>query len=324
MYYTVIKHDSHLRKHQRKVKKQEPQASVFYIPLVFSNAILAYIKVIAQPASQTKLLTCKCNVTTIYHFIYNKSRHFFFFVQLGNYSQQQGKNSSASFLSPSECVAWVTVFGFEAVCIVTLNAITIIVYLKEHSLRKRRMYLVINFAVADMFVASCAVFWCCYLGVHCKFWTTNFLNLESPIVIIDLFHLVQLSSVTSLAVISLERMHATFRPFKHHLTKKKMFGAAIAAAWITAGLVSTSVLLHISQPFTFELAHRHIISYFLSFLFWILLLLLLYSSIAIKIDCGNQTHRHSATIRERKLTKTLFIATVVSLLLALPFTISFI
>ena len=36
-------------------------------------------------------------------------------------------------------------------------------------------------------------------------------------------------SVTNLAAISLERMHATSRPFKHRLVKKKVFGAAVAA-----------------------------------------------------------------------------------------------
>ena len=36
MYYTVIKHDGHLRT-QGKCRKHEPQASVFYIYRVFSN-----------------------------------------------------------------------------------------------------------------------------------------------------------------------------------------------------------------------------------------------------------------------------------------------
>ena len=45
-------------------------------------------------------------------------------------------------------------FGIEAVAIVTLNALTIIVYLKERSLRKRSMYLVINQAFADMFTGA--------------------------------------------------------------------------------------------------------------------------------------------------------------------------
>ena len=37
MYYTVIKHSGHLRTLE-KCRKHEPQASVFYISLVFSNA----------------------------------------------------------------------------------------------------------------------------------------------------------------------------------------------------------------------------------------------------------------------------------------------
>ena len=70
---------------------------------------------------------------------------------MGNHSQQQIETSSNSTRTcSSECIAWLTVFGIEAVAIVTLNALTIIVYLKELSLRKRRMYLVINQAFADM------------------------------------------------------------------------------------------------------------------------------------------------------------------------------
>ena len=41
-------------------------------------------------------------------------------------------------------------------------------------------------------------------------------------------------------------------------------------------------------------------------------------SIVIKVRCGAQPHRHGAASRERKLTMTLLIVTVVSLLLYLP------
>ncbi len=37
MFYTVIKHDGHLRT-RGKCRKHEPQANVFYISRVFSNA----------------------------------------------------------------------------------------------------------------------------------------------------------------------------------------------------------------------------------------------------------------------------------------------
>ena len=43
-----------------------------------------------------------------------------------------------------------------------------------------------------------------------------------------------------------------------------------------------------------------------------------YSSIVVKVRCGAQPQHHGATSRERKLTITLLIVTVVSLLLYLP------
>ena len=51
MYYTVIKHDGHLRT-RGKCRKHEPQASVFYISLVFSNAR----RVLSQCNTRLRLL----------------------------------------------------------------------------------------------------------------------------------------------------------------------------------------------------------------------------------------------------------------------------
>ena len=63
---------------------------------------------------------------------------------MANHSQQQFQTSS---ISASGCTVWLTVFGIEFLAIVMLNALTIIVYVKERSVRKRSMYLVINQAV---------------------------------------------------------------------------------------------------------------------------------------------------------------------------------
>ncbi|XP_044179971.1 opsin-VA-like [Acropora millepora] len=235
---------------------------------------------------------------------------------MANHSQQEYTPSSFPLFSASECTAWLTVFGMEAVAMVTLNALTIIVYLKERGLRKGSMYLVINQAVADMLVAGCVIIGCYDLGGKCKFWTSlNASNLPSVIVINAWFFFIPLASVTNLAAISLERMHATFRPFKHRLIKKNMFGAAVAAVWITAGLCSAVGAFY---PFTIQLS-RSLFTFYLTFsLFCLLIILVSYTSIAIKIIYGNQPHPHGATSRERKLTKTLFIVTVVSLLLTQP------
>ena len=64
-----------------------------------------------------------------------------------------------------------------------------------------------------------------------------------------------------------------------------------------------------------------LISYLSSFLFCLITIVVSYSSMAIKIVYGTQPHHRSAANRGRKLTKTLFIVTVVSLLLTLPYII---
>ena len=235
---------------------------------------------------------------------------------MANHSQQEYTPSSFPLYSASECIAWLMVFGIEAVAMVTLNALTIIVYLKERSLRKRSMYLVINQAVADMLVAGSLIIGWSSLGSKCKFWTSIISsNLSSVRVIKVWFFFFPSASVTNLAAISLERMHATFRPFKHRLIKKNMFGAAVAAVWITAGLCSA---VGAFCPFTIKLS-RSLFTFYLTFsLFCLLIIVVSYTSIAIKFIYGNQPHHHGATSRERRLTKTLFIVTVVSLLLIQP------
>ena len=92
---------------------------------------------------------------------------------MGNDSHYQNRTDGPNFefRSSSECIAWLTILNIEAVAIVTMNALTIIIYLKERTLRKRSMYLVINLAVADMFVTYNVIVDILLLGKRCNFWT---------------------------------------------------------------------------------------------------------------------------------------------------------
>ena len=240
-----------------------------------------------------------------------------FFSQMADHSQQQNTTSSFALFPTPECIAWLTVFGMEAVAIVTLNALAIIVYLKERSLRKRSMYMVINQAVADMFVAGFVISQSWFLGNTCDFWTINFRGKPFYILISVTPAVFPTASLINLGAISLERTHATFRPFKHRLIKKKIFGAAVAIVWIAAGLLSFGFYF-VFGTFNFQEYRIWVISYFSFFLFCLLIVVVSYSSMGIKIVCGTQPYHAGATSRERKLTKTLFIVTVVSLLLTLP------
>ena len=240
---------------------------------------------------------------------------------MANDSLHQNRTVTPNFepFSSSECIAWLTVHNIEAVAIVTMNALTIIIYLKERILRKRSMYLVISLAVADMFVAYNLIVKSLLLGNDCNFWKINFFSsFEMIKVSSSLTYFFPAASVANLAAISLERMHATFRPFKHRLIKKKIFGAAVAGVWFTAALTTAITF----SPFFLggsEVTTKA--SYFSLLSCCLFIIVVSYTSIAIKVYCGTHPQHHGAIRRERKLTKTLFIVTIVSLILAMPFTI---
>ena len=131
----------------------------------------------------------------------------------------------------------------------------------------------------------------------------------------------QLASVTNLAAISLERTHATFRPFVHRFVKKKIFVAAVVANWIIARLTSTISVFNIHPDYVHEERHFFLISYLSIYSLCLFVIPVTYTSIAVRIMSGNQPRHHGN--REKKLTKTLFIATVSSLLLTLPYVVTF-
>ena len=156
-------------------------------------------------------------------------------------------------------------------------------------------------------------------GVGCRFWQNN-LSYFSQSVMLAVSNTFILTSTTNLAAISLERLHATFRPFKHRLVKKWVFGGAVVLIWVTAGLYSIAfqVIWKLGDE---NLGCYLVVSYFSFISICLFFIFVSYVSIAVKINCGAHAQRHNAASREKKLTRTLFIMTVVSLMLWLPYVI---
>ena len=219
-----------------------------------------------------------------------------------------------------ECVTWLAVGLTECAAIVTLNIITIIVFIKFRHLRRRSTYLVVNLAVVDTLVGGYAAYYLFYkVGVKCNVWKYNTIDPWAGYVIVTLLRFFLFSSLTNIAAISVERLHATLRPFSHRLIKNRVYALIIAVVWVTAGLVSIALTVLLK----FEGSSYH---YYLSKSFQAICLLVIsisYASIVIKVRCGAQPQRYGAATRERKLTMTLLIVTVVSLLLYLPSIIFF-
>jgi len=184
------------------------------------------------------------------------------------------------------------------------------------------MYLVINLAIIDMVLGGVRAYVIIYvLGLLCNLWKLNSIEVrlyvDSVVAILSVLFLA--ASFTNIAIIALERMHATFFPFRHRLLKKWVYRLVIAVVWVTSGLITICIICILLVQF--DPVSRVYYVLYLGATFCLICLLIIcasYSSIVIKIRRGAQPQHHGAASRERKLTMTLLIVTVVSLLLCLP------
>ena len=222
-------------------------------------------------------------------------------------------------LSSFECITWFAVTLTVSIAIVTVNLLSIVLFVKNRSLRTRAMYLVINLTVADMFVGGFSNFSLFYLLTYiCDIVKMN-LSPELLTIISFFYFWFPLTALTNLAVISLDRMHATIRPLRHRLIKNWVSGVTIAGVWVLATMFSTAIL--ILNIYGKEWSYHFYVwqSYCCLCLF---VICVSYSCIAVKFLCAAHPPHHGAANRQRKLTVTLFIMTIVSLLMWLPYAVA--
>ena len=224
-------------------------------------------------------------------------------------------------MSSSECVTWLSLGMIESAVIIAGNLISIILFMKNNCLRKRGLFLVINLTVADMLAGGSFIanLFFTFDSSNCKF---SELNLGSywrtvPLYFAILFF--PLTSLTNIAMISLQQTHATFRPFQHRVIKKWVYGVASAVVWVLAATVSATLV-------SFKLSTNSRSHYFYLWQSYNCLCLFVicvsYTSTVVKFCCGARPPHHGTARRQRKLTVTLFIMTVVSLLMWLPYVVA--
>ena len=211
----------------------------------------------------------------------------------------------------SSCIPWSAVLSIECLAIVILNIITIIVFVKQRQLQRKSTYLIIHLAIVDLLVGAVSgpmqihsfVLWC-----YGKSWSITFSRISLAIRPFFSF-----ASIVNLTFISLERVHATYRPFKHRLIKKWVYGLVIAFIYLST--ISKGTIEGVTDwPL-------NIIWVFSSYFIPLVLMWLCYISIYIKVRYGHQHQLHGAVgLRERTLTSTLFLVTFASLLNLIPLT----
>ena len=223
-------------------------------------------------------------------------------------------------MSPSECITWFAVFLTESVAIVIMNFLSIIVFMKNSNLRTRAMYLVINLTVADMFVGVMSFTFASFESAKCAI-VNIFLTPKERMILVFLFLWLLLTSLTSIAVISLDRLHATFRPFRHRFITENVYWVTIFAIWVLPAMVSAFVPLF--SAFWNEWQWHYFPVWQSYSCLCLFIICVSYFSIVVHFLRGAKPQQHGAAAnRQRKLSITLFIMTIVSLLMWLPFVIA--
>ena len=215
-------------------------------------------------------------------------------------------------LSTSSCIPWFAVLSIECLAIVILNITTIIVFVKQRQLQRKSTYLIIHLAIADLLVGAISGPMQVYAIIaecYGKIWDITFSRISLAIRPFFPF-----ASLVNLAFISLERVHATYRPFKHRLIKKWVYGLVIAFIYLST-ICKGTIGIVTDWPI-------NVIWVYCSYFILLVLVCLCYISIYIKVRCSHQHQLHGAAgLRERKLTSTSFLVTSASLLTFLPLTI---
>ena len=219
--------------------------------------------------------------------------------------------------SSTKCITLLAVFVTESLIIVSVNLLTIIVFIKNRNLRTRAMYLVISLTVADMLVGllSQSPSPLVFMQDTCDLLRRVPLDGKIETLLSITITGLPLVSLTNIAVISLERTHATFRPFKHRVIKKWVYGVIIATVWVLPVMILSAA---ISFNF-YDLTDNLVILWPIYYCFCLFVICVSYACISIKFVCGAYPQHHGAVNRQRKLTVTLLIMTIVSLILLIPF-----
>ena len=204
-------------------------------------------------------------------------------------------------------IFWSPVFGLLAVLIILGNFFTIRVFHRQRS-RKRSYFLLISLAVADLIVGLFAIplF---IIGSSTEYPYLRWLVPTS----FDAF--TGLTSIYTLAVISLERMFAIVCPLRHRTLTSRNYICAVAIPWVTAAVFIAVLNLYFNGIMKDP-------SYnFPALLFQttpLLTICVAYFSIWIKRKYTKGIRNHRAA-RESKLANTLFLVTGASLLTWTPF-----
>ena len=222
-----------------------------------------------------------------------------------------GNETETGSPSPMFSSTWLTVFLVELAVISIINGFSILIVGRNRQLRKRTTYLIIHLTITDFFVGTVAgpmhIYQIMTFGRGSGFGWGKFivLLLENVFTACSLLHL---------ALLSLERLHATLFPFRHCLMFKWVYFKAVVCIWVLAVILSSAaamLFLISTQPDSKYIWASLIIAVLFT-------VIVSYVIIALNVKRKAPPYSSGAVSSERKLTVTILVVIFLSSLAFLP------
>ncbi|XP_068712143.1 melanocortin receptor 4-like [Montipora foliosa] len=205
---------------------------------------------------------------------------------------------------------WLAVYIPECVIIFLINSFTIITFARNHHLRKCTTYLIINLSVADLLVGAVS-------GPMHIYHTLTFESESGfgwkKFTVMYLDNIFTNCSLLNLALVSLERLHATLFPFRHSRIMNLIYLKTVVCLWLLALILASAVsalFLTDAEAYSIVLASLGIIV--------LSTVIVSYIIIIFNVKRNAPPQLSGAGAADRKLTATLFVVTALSTLSILP------
>ncbi|EDO32749.1 predicted protein [Nematostella vectensis] len=232
-------------------------------------------------------------------------------------------STSISLASPFWCVA----FACQGILILFSNIVTIVTFWLNKHLRKRSVFLLINLSVADFLVGLLPVpLYVYFVGVGSGFWPPPSPALQNILThiftYVDIF--LGLTSIVTLACISLERMRATVWPLRHRMTTNRMYSGVICLTWVFAALIASLATYIKTSHVEYDIYAAWMSVSIL--LVSLCIILVSYSFVFASFRRSGKRNRsvghvNKTIYRDNRLAITLFLVTIASLLAWVPFVV---
>ena len=197
------------------------------------------------------------------------------------------------------------------------NSFTIFVFRKRRAELKRTSYLLVNLAIADLFLAVSISL---LVGIGIRYLATNEISVDWVFIMnlaLDMF--CGVASLFSLLIISLERLYAVRWPFRHRTLSTRSYIYSLTFVWIIAGItfileLLSSLGISVQLYLACEITMTSLV--FLALVIICTSYILIHQQTLQNIPEGLNELRRAQ--QNKKLTKTLIIVTVLSLICWIP------